>query len=145
MKFIDFLNEGNLAPSIDDNDVLTRLNDSGIVYTRTKLDNGQLNYAFDNRYSLRYDGTLFKLYRHENLIHYMNARNKKEIDEALKLWNDSYHLYDVDLTDEDVDDIMADLEKKSGDEPDDAENTEENEEDNKDDETEEDQEEDKQK
>ncbi len=113
MKFADFLiNEGNLSPSIDDNDVLTKLDDIGAGYNRTKLDNGSLNYEFDNRYSVRYDGTLFTLYRHGNRIHYLNARNKKEIDFAIDQWNNSYRLFDVELTDDDVDDIIAALDDK---------------------------------
>lgn len=106
MKFKDFIKE-SVYPSIDDNNVLQTLDSLGIAYTRTKNDKNILNYSFDNRYSLKYDGSLFTLYRSEKRVHYMNARNKSEIETALNTWNDSYELAATEITDDDVDDIVA--------------------------------------
>lgn len=106
MKFKDFIKE-SVYPSIDDNNVLQALDSLGIAYTRTKNDKNILNYSFDNRYSLKYDGSLFTLYRSEKRVHYMNARNKSEIETALNTWNDSYELAATEITDDDVDDIVA--------------------------------------
>lgn len=105
MNFSDFLKE-NLRPSIDDNDVLNKLDDLGIYYDRTKSDDGTLLYTFDNRYSLKYDGSMFILYRHQNIIHRSNARNKKEVDDSLNTWNDSYQMNNTELTDDDIDDLI---------------------------------------
>lgn len=105
MNFSDFLKE-NLRPSIDDNDVLNKLDDLGIYYDRTKSDDGTLMYSFDNRYSLKYDGSMFILYRHQNVIHRSNARNKKEVDDSLNAWNDSYQMNNTELTDDDIDDLI---------------------------------------
>lgn len=106
MKFKDFIKE-SVYPSIDDNNVLQTLDSLGIAYTRTKDDKNILSYSFDNRYSLKYDGSLFTLYRSEKRVHYMNARNKSEIETALNTWNDSYELATTEITDDDVDDIVA--------------------------------------
>ena len=105
MKFSQFLKE-SLMPSIDDNYVLTKLNELNIVYDRIKNDDGNFLYSFDNRFSLIYDGSLFVLYRHENIIHIANARNKKEIDDILTLWNDSYQFDNQELSDDDIDDLI---------------------------------------
>lgn len=129
MKFKDFLLIEDVTPSIDDNDVINTLDNYGITYTRTK-DDTDLMYAFDNRFSLKYDGSTFTLYRSENKIHMMNARNKNEIDKAISSWTDSYELasaennsdeddtvdneYDVDtdtegrtdVTDDNVEDVV---------------------------------------
>ena len=106
-------------------------------------------YEFDNRYSLKYDGSLFTLYRHGNRIHYENARNLREIEAALEKWTSSYKLNDADEiedTEEDLDGIVAkmkDEEKddENSDTSDDDEYPEEEDED--DDEDNEDEEEDK--
>lgn len=151
MKFKDFLNEGNLSPSIDDNDVLSTLESLSIQYSRTKNDDGSLVYEFDNRYSLKYDGSLFTLYRHGNRIHYENARNLREIEAALEKWTSSYKLNDADEiedTEEDLDGIVAkmkDEEKddENSDTSDDDEYPEEEDEDEEKDEDDEDEEEDK--
>lgn len=104
MKFKDFLNESHLSPSIDDNDVITTLEDNQIFYDRVKEDGTNvLVYNFDNRYSISYDGELFTLFRHGNKVHMANARNKKEIVAAIEKWNDSYKLADSELTDEKID------------------------------------------
>ena len=104
MKFKDFLNESHLSPSIDDNDVITTLEDNQIFYDRVKEDGTNvLVYNFDNRYSISYDGELFTLFRHGNKVHMANARNKKEIVDAIEKWNDSYKLADSELTDEKID------------------------------------------
>lgn len=107
MKFKEFLIKEGVSPSIDDNDVLQTLDAEGIAYTRTKSDKGDLLYTFDNRYSLKYDGSTFILYRSENKVHLMNARNKTEIEKALSTWNGSYSLSTTEITDDDVDDIVA--------------------------------------
>lgn len=104
MNFSRFLKE-NLKPSIDDNDVLNKLSELNIYYDRTKQESGTLLYKFDNRYSLEYDGSMFILYRHGNIIHRENARNKKEIYSALDKWNDSYQMSISELPDEDDIDV----------------------------------------
>ena len=115
MKFVDFLIlKENLKPSIDDNSVLTKLNDLNIVYDRIKNEGGNFLYSFDNRFSLIYDGSLFVLYRHENVIHRANARNQKEIDDILTAWNDSYQFDNQELSDEDIDDLIDKIKNNSG-------------------------------
>lgn len=114
MKFLDYLRE-SLTPSIDDNDVLNRLDALGIYYDRIKSDNGKLLYTFDNRYSLEYDGSMFILYRHQNIIHRSNARNKKEVDDSLNNWNKSYQMNNTELTDDDIDDLIDKIKRDSGD------------------------------
>lgn len=129
MKFKEFLLMEDVIPTIDDSDVITTLDNYNITYTRTKDDNdNDLMYVFDNRFSLKYDGSTFTLYRSENKIHMMNARNKNEIDKAISSWTDSYELasaetnseepvdneYDVDtdtagrtdVTDDNVEDVV---------------------------------------
>lgn len=106
MKFATFLITEDVYPSIDDNDVLTTLDSLGIAYNRTKDGNKSFLYTFDNRYSLRYDGELFTLYRSENKIHMSNARNKSEINKSLETWTSSYELAQTEITDDDVEDIV---------------------------------------
>lgn len=115
MKFVDFLIlKENLKPSIDDNSVLTKLNDLNIVYDRIKNEDGNFLYSFDNRFSLIYDGSLFVLYRHENVIHRANARNQKEIDDILTTWNDSYQFDNQELSDADIDNLIDKIKNDSG-------------------------------
>lgn len=107
MKFRDFLNEEHLSPSIDDNDVISTLEDNMIFYDRAKDSNSnKLVYKFDNRYSIEYDGELFTLFRHGNRIHMANARNREEISAAITKWNKSYSLADSELSDENIDDFL---------------------------------------
>lgn len=107
MKFRDFLNEEQLSPSIDDNDVISTLEDNMIFYDRVKDSNSnKLVYKFDNRYSIEYDGELFTLFRHGNRIHMANARNREEISAAITKWNKSYSLADSELSDENIDDFL---------------------------------------
>lgn len=115
MKFKDFLNESHLSPSIDDNDVITTLEDNQIFYDRVKEDGTNvLVYNFDNRYSISYDGELFTLFRHGNKVHMANARNKKEIVAAIEKWNDSYKLADSELTDEKIDAFLDQMKVDNG-------------------------------
>ena len=107
MKFKDFLIKEGVTSSIDDNDVLQTLDNAGISYTRTKTDKGELLYTFDNRYSIKYDGSTFILYRSENKVHLSNARNKAEIEKAISTWNSSYSLSTTEISDDDVEDIVA--------------------------------------
>lgn len=131
MKFKDFIIKEGVSPSIDDNDVLQTLDSEGIAYTRTKSDKGDLLYTFDNRYSLKYDGSTFILYRSENKVHLMNARNKAEIEKALSTWNGSYSLSTTEITDDDVDDIVAKMKADAAKEDDDTENKDNTDPDNK--------------
>lgn len=107
MKFKDFLIKEGVTTSIDDNDVLQTLDNAGISYTRTKTDKGELMYTFDNRYSIKYDGSTFILYRSENKVHLSNARNKAEIEKAISTWNGSYSLSTTEISDDDVEDIVT--------------------------------------
>lgn len=125
MKFRDFLNEEQLSPSIDDNDVISTLEDNMIFYDRVKDSNSnKLVYKFDNRYSIEYDGELFTLFRHGNRIHMANARNREEISAAITKWNKSYSLADSELSDENIDDFLnkmkADNVDNTEDDPDDT-------------------------
>lgn len=116
MKFSDFLNEEHLSPSIDDNDVISTLEDNGIFYDRVKDSNSnRLIYKFDNRYSIQYDGEIFTLYRHGNRIHMANARNRSEIEAAISKWNKSYSLTDIELTDDDIEDAINKMTDDSAD------------------------------
>lgn len=113
MKFVDFLKE-DLSQSIDDNDVINTLSNYGIYYDRVKSDNNKLLYKFDNRYSISYDGEVFTLYRHENVIHRSNARNITEIDAAIAEWNNSYDLASTEVTDENLEDVIDKMKKDAG-------------------------------
>lgn len=125
MKFRDFLLEGTFSPSIDDNDIIKTLDKLNIYYTRTKNDDGSLMYAFDNRYTAKYDGSLLTLYRHGNKVHLGNARNIKEIETTFGIWEKSYRLSDTEITDEQIDDIINDIKKsKNNDAEDGASDTE---------------------
>lgn len=126
MKFRDFLLEGTFSPSIDDNDIINTLDKLNIYYTRTKNDDGSLMYAFDNRYTAKYDGSLLTLYRHGNKVHLGNARNIKEIETTFGIWEKSYRLSDTEITDEQLDDIINDINKDKKDGTDDNIETEEN-------------------
>lgn len=120
MKFRDFLLEGTFSPSIDDNDIIKTLDKLNIYYTRTKNDDGSLMYAFDNRYTAKYDGSLLTLYRHGNKVHLGNARNIKEIETTFGIWEKSYRLSDTEITDEQIDDIINDINKSKNDDTEDG-------------------------
>lgn len=120
MKFRDFLLEGTFSPSIDDNDIIKTLDKLNIYYTRTKNDDGSLMYAFDNRYTAKYDGSLLTLYRHGNKVHLGNARNIKEIETTFGIWEKSYRLSDTEITDEQIDDIINDIKKSKNDDAEDG-------------------------
>lgn len=110
MKFSEFLKEEHLSPSIDDNDVISTLEDNQIFYDRIKNSNSnKLIYNFDNRYSIEYDGEIFILFRHGNKIHTENARNRSEIEAAITKWNNSYSLADTELSDDDIDDYINNM------------------------------------
>lgn len=117
MKFSDYkkiINE-SLRDSIDDSDVLNVLSKYSIYNDRTKMETGDLLYKFDNRYSLRYDGEVFTLYRHGDRIHFENARNLKEIDDVISKWLKSYSLDSIEISDETEDDVKALINKIMGD------------------------------
>ena len=109
MKFSDYklLQEDNLRDSIDDSDVLNILKKYSINNDRVKMDNGDLLYKFDNRYSMTYDGDVFTLYRRGDRIEYGNARNLKEIDETIEKWLSSYSLDSIEVNDDSVDSLIA--------------------------------------
>lgn len=111
MKYRDYQNQINesLKPSIDDSDVLNILQKYSIQNDRTKKDNGSYLYKFDNRYSIIYDGSTFVLYRHEDRIHMENARNLKEIDDAISKWLSAYSLDSVEV--KDVEDESDEIDK----------------------------------
>lgn len=134
MKFRDFLNEEHLSPSIDDNDVISTLEDNMIFYDRVKDSNSnKLVYKFDNRYSIEYDGELFILFRHGNRIHMANARNREEISAAITKWNKSYSLADSELSDENIDDFLNKMKADNVDNTEDPDNKDEEETDDNDD------------
>lgn len=116
MKFKDYLLKEAVVASIDDNDVLQTLDANDIAYTRTKNDKGALMYTFDNRFSIKYDGSTFILYRSENKVHVANARNKAEIEQAISTWNGSYSLSTTEITDDDVEDIVAKMKSDAAEE-----------------------------
>lgn len=119
MNFSDYkkLMESSLKDSIDDSDVLHTLTKYSIYNDRIKLDNGDLLYKFDNRYSLQYDGEVFTLYRRGDRIHYENARNLTEIDAAISKWLSTYSLDSIEINDKDNDDVDALIAKISGETP----------------------------
>lgn len=137
MNFKQFLHE-NLAEPIDDNDVLNTFSNNDISYTRIKMDNGKLLYSFDNRYSIIYDGSLFKLYRQGNKVHMGNARNLKEIESTIMAWTESYSLATPDqtVTDDEIDQFIDRLKDQNGgeskSEPETSESGEESDSENKD-------------
>lgn len=117
MNFKSFLKE-NLKPSIDDNDVLNTLTNNNISYTRIKMENGNLLYNFDNRYSIIYDGFVFKLYRQEDLVHVANARNLKEIEDAISMWGESYELsLPEEISNDEIEDFIDKLKSQDEDQP----------------------------
>lgn len=114
MKFVDYKNQilESLKPTIDDSDVLNILQKYSIQNDRTKKEDGEYLYKFDNRYSIIYDGSTFVLYRHEDRIHMENARNLKEIDTAISKWLSAYSLDSVEVNDDDMDDKIDQLVNK---------------------------------
>lgn len=134
MKFRDYKNkiDESLKPTIDDSDTLNILQKYSIQNDRTKQEDGTYLYKFDNRYSIIYDGSTFVLYRHEDRIHMENARNLKEIDDAISKWLSSYSLDSVEVNDDEVNDAIDKLVNKVKKNDDDDDSTiNDNDEDNK--------------
>lgn len=104
MKFKEYINE-IINKSIDDHEVVETLNGLGIFFERLKEEDNTYTYQFDNRYMLKYDGSVLKLYRQGNKIHIGNARNFTEISDTLSSWSASYELNQTELTDDDLDDL----------------------------------------
>lgn len=133
MKFRDYKNkiDESLKPTIDDSDTLNILQKYSIQNDRTKQEDGTYLYKFDNRYSIIYDGSTFVLYRHEDRIHMENARNLKEIDDAISKWLSSYSLDSVEVNDDEVNDAIDKLVNKVKKNDDDDSTINDNDEDNK--------------
>lgn len=115
MNFAQFLEESNLKPSLDDSSIIDYFDQNNIYYSRKKLENQNLLYKFDNRYSIIYDGLMMTLYKHDNKLKYASARNKTEINNILDTWSTSYEITQSDSENnnsEDIDDIINQLTQK---------------------------------